>query len=325
MPKIRFGILSTAGIAQSALIPATERAENAETVAIASSSGRAGEVAAKFDIPKVYESYEALLDDPEIDAVYIPLPNHLHMEWVKKAAEKGKHVLSEKPAALNVAETKELVNACKTNKVKYMEAFMYQFHSQHDRVKEIIASGEIGEVQLMRASFSFYMDYPEENIRMNPLMGGGCLYDIGSYCIHSIRNILEDEPENIFVKSEIDPNFGVDTTTLGMLEMKKGVKAMFDCSFNMPFRPQYEVVGTKGVISVPRAYRPDKHDHEGLVIVDKEGDVREERIVKDQYKEEVEHFAYAILNDTEPRYTGEDTIKNMQVIDWCYDLIKMNA
>ena len=143
MKKIRYGILSTANIAQKELIPAIERSENAEVTAIASLSGKAAEVAKKFNIPKAYDSYEELLDDKDVDAVYIPLPNHLHKEWVIKAAEKGKHVLCEKPTALTVDETKELVKACQDNGVKYMEAFMYQFHTQHDRVKEIIASGEI--------------------------------------------------------------------------------------------------------------------------------------------------------------------------------------
>ncbi|GAA0498485.1 Gfo/Idh/MocA family oxidoreductase [Salinibacillus aidingensis] len=323
MAIVRFGILSTAGIAQKQLIPAISRAENAEVRAIASGSdsGKAMDVASQLHIPKVHESYEALLDDPEIDAVYIPVPNHLHKEWVIKAAEKGKHVLSEKPAAINAVETKELVEACEKNGVKYMEGFMYQFHSQHDRVKEIIASGEIGEVQLMKASFSFLLDKPEGNIRMDPTKGGGSIYDIGCYCIHSIRHILEDEPESVHVEADVDPEFGVDTSAYGIFHMKSGIKAVFDCSFKMPFRSKYEVVGTEGIITVPRAYRPDNYNHKGIVRVEKEGEVREETLIKDQYKAEVEHFSQAVLEDGEPFYTGRDTIRNMEAIDRCYSFV----
>lgn len=325
MTKIRWGILSTANIAKKALIPAMQRAENAEVVAIASGSGKAQEVADSLHIEKAYESYDALLDDPNVDAVYIPLPNHLHKEWVKKAAEKGKHVLCEKPAALNAEDTAELVEACRQTNVKFMEAFMYQFHPQHNRVKEIIASGEIGEVQLVRASFSFYMGNPEGNIRMDSTKGGGSIYDIGCYCIHSIRNVLGDEPEDIYVETEIDPDYQVDHSAYGIFKMKSGVRATFDCSFNIPMRSFYEVAGTKGVIKVPRAYRPDIHGDEGLVIVDKGNEIREEKIVGDQYKLEVEHISQAILDDTEPTYTGEDTIQNMKVIEACYQSAEENS
>lgn len=322
MKKVRFGILSTANIAQKELIPAIERAENAEVVAIASLSGKETEVAKQFNIPKAYASYEELLDDQDVDAVYIPLPNHLHKEWVIKAAQKGKHVLCEKPAALNAEETEELVKVCRDHQVKYMEGFMYQFHTQHERVKEIIASGEIGEVQMMEATFSFYMNDRENNIRMDASKGGGSVYDIGCYCIHSIRNILGDEPEKVYVEAEVDPVMKVDTAAYAILTMKSGIKAMFHCSFNSPMRHQYIIKGTKGFITVPRAYRPDNYGHEGLVIVEKDNEIREEKIVADQYKLEIEHFSQAILDDVDPVYTGEDTILNMKAIDLCYASLK---
>ncbi|MBB6455070.1 putative dehydrogenase [Salirhabdus euzebyi] len=325
MTKIRWGILSTANIAQKALIPAIGRAENAEVVAIGSGNPNVKEVAEKFNIPTVYNSYDALLDDPNLDAVYIPLPNHLHKEWVMKAAQKGKHVLSEKPAALNAEETKELVEACKKHGMKYMEAFMYQFHGQHKRVKEIIASGEIGDVQLMKSSFSFFMANPEGNIRMDPKMGGGSIYDIGCYCIHSIRHILDDEPEEIYVEADMHPEYNIDNSAYGIFKMKSGVRAMFDCSFTMPFRTAYEVIGSEGVIKVPRAFRPDKNDHEGLIVIEKEDNVREEIVVTDQYKTQVEHLSNAILENKDPIYSGEDTIKNMKIIDACYESIKQNT
>lgn len=324
MAVLRFGILSTANIAQKALIPAIQRANNAEVKAIASGSGKAGEVARSLHIPKTYDSYEALLEDPEIDAVYIPLPNHLHKEWVIKAAQAGKHVLVEKPAALNARDTKEMVDACRQHGVTFMEAFMYQFHPQHERVKEVMASGEIGEVQLMRASFSFYLGNRDKNIRMDPEKGGGSIYDIGCYCLHTFRNILGKEAASVMVKGEVDSDFGVDTSAYGIIEMENGIPAMFDCSFNMPFRTVYEVIGTKGKITVPRAYRPDNEGDVGIVRIEKDEESREEKMSGDQYKLQVEHFSKAAMSGGKLKYTGEHTIRNMELIDACYESLRQN-
>ncbi|MUV37011.1 Trans-1,2-dihydrobenzene-1,2-diol dehydrogenase [Lentibacillus sp. JNUCC-1] len=192
MTKIQWGILSTANIAQKALIPAIQRAKNAEVTAIASGSdaGKARAVAEKFEIPKTHDRYEALLEDPDIQAVYIPLPNHLHKKWVIEAAKAGKHILCEKPIGLDEEEAREMQRVCEENGVLLMEAFMYHFHPQHERVKEIMASGEIGDVRYMRAAFSFFIGNKADNIRMHREKGGGCMYDVGSYGVHSIRNIL---------------------------------------------------------------------------------------------------------------------------------------
>ncbi len=145
------------------------------------------EVAKRFSIEKTYDSYEKLLDDPDIDAVYIPLPNHLHKKWVIEAAKKGKHILCEKPAAISSDEVREMENACKENGVLFMEAFMYYFHPQHERVKEIIDAGEIGDVSYMQAGFSFYLDEGRRtnSIKMSDETGGGSIYDVGCYAIHS--------------------------------------------------------------------------------------------------------------------------------------------
>lgn len=322
MKKVRWGILSTAKIAQKSLIPAFERADNAVVAGIASSSGKAEEVAAHFNIAKSYSSYEEMLKDPEIDAVYIPLPNHLHKKWTLEAAKHGKHILCEKPASLTSDETKEMFEFCRKRDVKFMEAFMYQFHPQHERVREIIKSGEIGEVKYMRASFSFLLAQPEGSIKMDPNKGGGSLYDVGCYAIHAIRNVLMSEPVEVNVHAKMDSDYEVDTSAFGYMQMENGVHAHFDCSFDMVFRAEYEVIGTKGQIKVPRAFRPDNHGGEGLVIVQKEGVTREEKIVADIYKEEVEHISRKILDDGEPSYTGENTIQNMRVIEACYESIK---
>ncbi|WP_225228672.1 Gfo/Idh/MocA family protein [Bacillus sp. PS06] len=323
MTFVKWGILSTANIAQTQLIPAIKRANNAEVVAIASRGRKAIEVAERLQIPKAYTSYEELLDDPEVDAVYIPLPNTLHKEWVKKAAERGKHVLCEKPASLTAEDTKEMVTVCHEYGVRFMEAFMYQFHPQHERVKEIIHSGEIGEVKLMKASFSFFMNEPEGNIRMDSKLGGGSIFDVGCYCIHSSRHLLESEPVTVGVKSTIHPKYNVETTSVVMMKMEGGVDVVFDCSFDMTFRNQYEIIGTKGTINVPTAYRPDVNGNIGVIIVEKGSVKREEKIFGEQYILQVEHFSDAVLDPAiELKYPGELAILNMKVIEACYQSIE---
>lgn len=322
MKKVRWGILSAAKIAQTQLIPAFVRAQNAEVVGIASSSGKAREVATLFKIPKSYNSYEEMLQDPDIDAIYIPLPNHLHKKWTIEAAKHGKHVLCEKPASLLAEETKEMVEFCREKNVKFMEAFMYQFHPQHERVREIIKAGEIGEVKFIRASFSFFLAQPEGNIRMDQNRGGGSIYDVGCYGIHAIRNVLQVEPTEVHIHADIDPKFHVDKSAFGYMKLQNGVHAYFDCSFDMTNRAEYEIIGTKGLIKVPRAFRPDINGGEGLVIVEVEGVTRVEKIFGDIYRLQVEHISKVILEDGEVFYSGENAIQNMRVIQACYESIK---
>lgn len=322
MDQVRWGILSTASIAKKALIPAFERAENSVVKAIASHSGKAEEVATDFHIPKVYHDYEELLTDQDIDAVYIPLPNHLHKKWTIEAARHGKHVLCEKPAGLTVEEIKEMIDLCQSKNVKFMEAFMYQFHPQHARVREIIEAGEIGDVKYMRASFSFFLETTTGNIRMDQNKGGGSLYDVGCYCIHAIRNILQVEPFEVQVHANIDPIHEVDKSAFGYMKLENDVKATFDCSFDMIFRNEYEIIGTKGQIKVPWAFRPDINDGEGDILVQSQLGNREEKISGDIYKLQVEHISQAILANSEIVYSAENTIQNMRVIEACYESIK---
>jgi D-xylose 1-dehydrogenase (NADP+, D-xylono-1,5-lactone-forming) len=316
---VRWGILSTANIAVEQVIPAIKRAKNAEVAAIASLSGKARSVAEKLDIPLVFDRYEDLLSDPSLDAVYIPLPNSLHKQWVIEAALHGKHVLCEKPAALSARETEEMTAVCEENNVLFMEAFMYQFHPQHQRVKEIIRSGEVGEVRLMRASFTFLLNDPAGNIRVNKELGGGSLYDVGCYCIHVTRNILESEPESVFVVGNFDPVYQVDLSAIAICEWENGLTTYFDCGMNMTQRHEYEVVGTRGVIHVPRAFRPDLNGGEGIIRVsDQAGNTREERLVGYQYVNQIEHFSLCVLTNRQPGYTPQQSYQNMRVIDACY-------
>jgi D-xylose 1-dehydrogenase (NADP+, D-xylono-1,5-lactone-forming) len=322
MKQIRWGVLSTAKIARTQLIPAITRAENAELVGIASGNEAVvNELANTFHIPKVFGSYEELIQDPEIDAVYIPLPNHLHKEWVLKAAQQGKHILCEKPIALTTEEASEMIAYCKEQNVKFMEAFMYQFHPQHDRVREIIASGEIGDVKLIKSSHSFYLEDRENNIRYDKTKGGGSLYDVGCYSVHVISHLLQTKPTEVFAQAEIDAD--IDKSTQGFLIMENGVRAMFDCSLDMTGRNEYEIIGTKGTIHVPFAFRPDAYNGgAGVVQVNTGNSSREEKIAGDAYRAEVEHLSEIILNDGIPLQTGENSLQNMRVIDACYHSIK---
>ncbi|MGG5252347.1 Gfo/Idh/MocA family protein [Neobacillus sp. SM06] len=322
MRKIKWGVLGTANIAQTQVIPAIIRAENAEITAISSTSGKAKEAAATFSISTFYNSYEELLQNKEIDAVYIPLPNHLHKKWVIEAAKQGKHILCEKPAALNAEEAKEMVDFCREKEVTFMEAFMYQFHPQHQRVREIIASGEIGKVKFMSSSFSFFLEDKETNIRMKKEMGGGSLYDVGCYCIHAIRTFLQSEPAEVEAYAELDPKTGVDLTANVYMKLQNGIPAMFSCSIDMASRQEYEIVGTKGRIIVPRAFRPDLYGGLGQIIIQTEKVVRKEKWTADLYKLEIEHFSQAIVDQTETAYTPEKTIRNMEAVESCYKSIK---
>lgn len=322
MTKIRWGIMSTANIGKTEMIPAIFRAKNAEVIAIASRGNKVYQVAAELSIPKAYETYDELLEDQDIDAVYIPLPNHLHKEWVFKAAKKGKHILCEKPLSLTADEASEMVQVCRKENVQFMEGFMYQFHPQHERVREIISSGEIGEVKLLKSSHSFNLVNREGDIRMVKEMGGGSLYDLGCYSIHAIRSVLEAEPAGVHGHAEIDPATGVDTSAYVYMEFADGVKAILDCSFDIADRNEYEVVGTKGSIKVPYAFRPDRNGGVGHIIVQTGSVSREEKIYGDIYRLEVEHFSKAILENQEPSYTGESAVQNMRVINACYESIE---
>lgn len=317
-----WGILGTAEIARKWVIPALQPTKNANLVAVASSSGKAKAFAKRFGIPKHYDKYDDLLADPEIDIVYIPLPNNLHAQWVIQAAKKGKHILCEKPAALTADQTEEMIRVCEENQVFFMEAMMYQFHPQHQRILSIIDSGEIGEIQMMRASFSFVLRKFEGNFRMSKEMGGGSLYDIGCYCIHAIRNIMRSEPIHVYAVGTHHPDYDVDLSATAILELENGLTAHFDCSMTMSERHTYEVMGTKGKIDVPIAFVPPA-DGKGRIIVTTDDGIKREEIIEGfSYQNGIEHFSDCVLTQTEPRYTKENCIQNMKVLEACHQSIQ---
>ncbi|GAF07887.1 oxidoreductase [Paenibacillus pini JCM 16418] len=245
--KLRWGILSTASIALSAFLPGMADSTRGVVVAIASRSmDNANKVASEFDIPRAYGSYEELLSDPDVDAIYIPLPNHLHKEWTLKAAEAGKHVLCEKPAALHAKDAADMVEGCKKAGVIFAEAFMYRHHPKHLRLMEIIQSGELGTIQSIHGHFTYnQLEGTTDNVRYQKQMGGGAIYDVGCYPISAARMILEQEPVAVTVQARFSPDYDIDVTASGLVEFPNDVGLTFDCGMETAPRCSLEVVGTE--------------------------------------------------------------------------------
>ncbi|MCP3030965.1 Gfo/Idh/MocA family oxidoreductase [Halobacillus sp. A1] len=312
---MKWGIMSTANIAKKTLIPAIQRTEGAEVAAIASQSGKEEEAADQFNIPKAYNTYEALLEDSGVEAVYIPLPNHLHKEWTIKAARAGKHVLCEKPAALTRKDAEKMIECCAANDVHFLEAFMYQFHPQHNKVKQLIEEGRVGEVSLIRASFSFHFDRSNDNIRLDPDKGGGSLWDVGCYGVHSALNIMNEEVLNTTILGKIDPELGIDTSAAATLLLGNGVLVQIDCGFDAAARNEYQVIGTKGIITVHDAYRPDKQNHQGRITVVNENGEQSFTEFGDQYSLQVEAFMKIVEQDESFEGFHRATLQYLEVME----------
>jgi xylose dehydrogenase (NAD/NADP) len=308
---LRWGILGVARI-NRALIPPLQASEGNELAGIASrDEGRARDAAKKWGIPRAYGSYEAMLADPGIDVVYVPLPNDLHTEWTVRAARAGKHVLCEKPLALTVEDVDRIAGAAREAGVVVAEAFMYRHHPQTLRVREIAASGEIGRVGLVHGSFTFSIDN-DADYRLNPAQGGGSVWDIGCYPVSFARLVLGEEPVEAFGWS-VSNAAGADTTFSGQLRFRSGALASFDCGFHAPFRTRMEVVGDKGSIEVPRPFKPGKDER---ILVNRGNDTPEEiRIPGDDlYRGEVEDLAEAVQRRRQPRMTLADSRGNVAAL-----------
>jgi predicted dehydrogenase len=311
--KIRWGVLGAARIATAKVIPAMQRGALSEIHAIASRDvHKAAQTAANLNIPKSYGSYEALLADPDIDAVYNPLPNHLHVPWSIKAAEAGKHVLCEKPIALSVAETKELIAARDRTGVKIGEAFMVRLHPQWMRTLEVVRSGEIGDLRAMDCVFS-YNNRDPGNIRNKPEIGGGAIMDIGCYPVHTSRWIFGTEPTRVCATIDFDPDFGTDRLVSVLLVFPTG-QAMFTCSTQMTPFQRMQFFGTKGriEIDIPVNAPPDKETRISIQT----SELRTETFAPcDQYTLQGDAFSRAILGEGEVPVPLEDAMKNMAVIE----------
>jgi predicted dehydrogenase len=310
MKKIRWGILGVAKIATAKVIPAMQRASNAEIAAIASRDlNKARAAAEQLGIPQAYGSYEELLKDASIDAIYNPLPNHLHVLWSIRAAEAGKHVLCEKPIGLSVAETRDLIAARDKAHVKIGEAFMARTHPQWVRAAQIVRAGRIGELRVVSGHFSYFNRDPN-NVRNIAESGGGAIMDIGCYPITLSRMIFGAEPLRVRAFLDRDPDFKTDRLASVILEYPQG-HASFTCSTQLVPYQKMHIFGTTGhiEIEIPFNAPPDKPTR---IFIN---DEVEEFPVCDQYTIQGELFSRAILENTEVPVPLEDALKNMMVIE----------
>ena len=315
MKRVRWGILSTAKIGIQKVIPAMQNARYTDVAAIASRDrGRAEQVSARLGIPRSYGSYDALLADPQIDAIYNPLPNHLHVEWSIKCLEAGKHVLCEKPIGLSVAEAEQLEAAGESYpRLKLMEAFMYRHHPQWIRAKQLVEDGAIGALKTMHSFFSYHNVDPG-NIRNQAEIGGGGLMDIGCYPISASRFIYGSEPRNVSASIEIDRTFQTDSYGSVALEFEGGTST-FSYSTQLAPYQRVNIFGTDGriEIQIPFNAPPDRP----CIINLQRGSEFEviEFPVVDQYTLQAENMSLAILNDTPVATPVEDAVANMRVIE----------
>lgn len=289
---LRWGILSTARINRR-LIPAIRAAGRAELAAVASRSQESAEsYAGEWGIPRAIGSYEALLDDAEIDAVYISLPNSLHAEWTVRAARAGKHVLCEKPLALSVGEADQIIAAAEAAGVVVAEAVMYLYHPLLAEARRLVHAGVLGEVALVQGSFSFVLNRPGD-VRLKPELGGGALWDVGSYPVSFIRWIL-GEPEEVFAW-QVTGESGVDVVTAGVLRYAGGRLGAFDCGFRQVGRSNVQAAGSEGVLTIRRPFQISSET--SLVLYDNNGDEQEFGDPRaDPYQAEVEALTAAALD-----------------------------
>ncbi len=315
MSKVRWGVLSTAHIGTATVIPAMQQGAYCEMAAIASRDLEKAEAAAnRLGIPMAYGSYEELLADSQIDAIYNPLPNHMHVPWSIKALEAGKHVLCEKPIAPTAAEAQKLLDAAKQHpNLKIMEAFMYRFHPQWQLARQMVQEGKIGTLRTIQSFFSYYNDDPH-NIRNIADVGGGGMLDIGCYNVSVSRFIFGTEPQRVSGIVEYDPQLKTDRLASGILDFGHGT-ATFTCSTQLTSYQRVNIFGTAGRIEIEIPFnaptnRPCKieyqHDNElEEILLD----------TSNQYTLQGDQFSLAILNNTDVPTPLEDAIANMRVIE----------
>ena len=317
--KVLWGVLGAANIAVQKVIPAMQRGEWCEIAAIASrDANKAEQAAGDLDIPKAYGSYEDLLADPEIEAIYNPLPNHLHVPWSIRAAEAGKHVLCEKPVALDAHQARKLFEVQARTGVKIGEAFMVRTHPQWLRARELVRAGRIGDLRSIMGFFS-YFNRDAANIRNVADWGGGGLMDIGCYPIFTSRFIFEEEPRRVMALLERDPEMQTDRLTSGMLDFPSG-QSVFTCSTQLVPYQRMQLFGTTGRIEIEIPFNAPNH-RPCHIFVDDGSDLfgagveTESFPVCDQYTIQGDIFSRAIRGEGEVPVPLEDAIRNMAVID----------
>ncbi len=315
MEKIRWGVISTAKIGLEKVIPAMLRCKSCTVTAIASRDAvKARAAAAKLGIPKAYGSYDELLSDREIDAIYNPLPNHMHVEWSIKSLQAGKHVLCEKPLGLSAKEAEEFLKEAKQHPgLRVMEAFMYRLHPQWQLARRLVTEGKIGKLRTIQSFFSYYNVDPH-NIRNMADIGGGGMLDIGCYCISSSRFIFGSEPRRVVGLVEYDPVLRTDRLASALLDFEGGT-ATFTCSTQLSPYQRVNILGTKGRVEVEIPFNAPP-DRPCRVWHQRGTDVQEHKLeVCDQYEAEGEAFSRAILDGKEVPTPLHDAVANMHVIE----------
>jgi predicted dehydrogenase len=313
MTKLRWGILGVAKINER-LLPAFARAANADLRALASRSPeRARAAAAAAGIPTAHGSYEALLDDPAIDAVYIPLPNTLHAEWTRKAAEHGKHVLCEKPLGVTATEAQGMIDVCRGRGVQLMDGFMWPHHPRTARLRQFLDQGGIGAVQRVAGAFTFLLEpLAPSNIRLRPELGGGSLLDVGCYPVYGLRWAFGAEPVRAHATATYQ--HGVDVALSGLVWLADGRVGAFDCGFTLPMRGWLEITGTEGVVCVPDMWLPARR---AVFTVEREGRPAEEVVVEgeDQIVHMLEDFGRAVLAGRPVQPPPEEAVRTLRVLE----------
>jgi predicted dehydrogenase len=310
--KVRWGILGVAKI-NDRLLPAFAKAANANLCAIASRSlDKAKAAAARAGIPHAHGSYEALLDDPGLDAIYIPLPNTLHDEWTRKAADRGKHVLCEKPLAPTADECAALVAYCQTKKIKLMDGFMWPHHPRTHMIKKMLNEGRIGTVERVTATFTFQLPLDPANIRLQAPMAGGSLNDVGCYPVYGIRWAFGAEPVRVWATARYQ--YDVDIALAGTLWFADGRLATFDCGFVHPMRQWLEIVGSQGTMKVPQMWVPRQAT---FTVQNGDGTSTEEHLVEgfDQIQCMIENFGRYVLEDETVSPSAEEAVRTARVLD----------
>jgi len=311
--QLRWGVLGVAKI-NNRLKPAFHASRTVKPQAIASRSlERSREAAADFGFESAYGSYEELLADSSVDAVYIPLPNSLHAHWTMKAAAAGKQVLCEKPLCPTAAAARDVVAYCKSAGVRLMDGFMWPHHPRTQRIRTMLDDGAIGEVRRVTGAFTFLMEpLSADNIRLRPELGGGSLLDVGCYPVFGIRWAFGAEPVRAFARARLVN--GVDVELTGQLAFADSRTASFDCAFTLPFRGWLEIVGTRGVIRIPEMWLPRP---KATWEVELNGEPAAQRAIEgaDQIVHMLDDFAQAVWANREPSPPPDEAVKTLRVLD----------
>jgi predicted dehydrogenase len=310
---IGWGVIgATSQVAQKAVLPAIVASPGARLVAVASERA-AGGGGARFGAARAYRAYAALLDDPEVEAVYVPLPNSMHREWVERAAAAGKHVLCEKPLAPTPADAETMAAACAAAGVTLLEAYMTLFHPRAMAIETFVASGRLGALRFARAAFTGVLDRPDDH-RWRPEMGGGSLLDVGIYCVAPLLAVAGRTPARVEASATLAKS-GVDASFSGWLDFGDGFTATIECSFDAPERQSLEIVGTEAALLVDRAHTPGPED---AAITLRHRDGRLEEIIAgaaNPYRTMIEHFQSVVLGEATPRRSCAASITLLTVLE----------